>query len=359
MSIFKKSVLEPLRLGQKEGIKGIPIPLIKLSKITNYIEKGQVVTIGGKATSGKASFMDFVYLMSIFKWWRDLGHDEEGKSIDNPNQPKLKIFYFNMKNSEKIKYQKWLCLYLKMYHNIVIDIPTLTNSVGKLYDLTSDEITKINAAKEFFNDMEDVMSLVNGSQQPSSIYNRVHNYMEDIGTIDDNGNYYLNEENPNQITILFIENTDCLLPESEGFQNLNSEALNKKLSEYLNKLKTVYNVNSFVVVPSRVNNSRMIRDSEPTYKELGVFGKNCDLGLIIYNPFNENNNKYLGYPIEELVVSGKNRFRTVTVVRNSQGLENITVGTIFLGECGYFAESPLPTDENGFYELIDNLNSLP
>ena len=61
MSFYKNFIAEPVKEGLRNPNRGIPIPLTKLSKKTNYIERGQFVAIGGKPTSGKTSFMDFIW----------------------------------------------------------------------------------------------------------------------------------------------------------------------------------------------------------------------------------------------------------------------------------------------------------
>lgn len=351
MSSYKNFIIDPVKEGLENNNLGIPIPLKKLSKITNYIEKGQYVGIGGKPTSGKSSLVDYIYMMNIYRWW---------KNLDVEHRPKLKMFYFNMKSKPRIKWQKWICLHLKLEYSIVIDIPTLTGGIGKLYDLDDKIISMIKESAEFFEEFEhEVLTMINGPQSPSSIFNRVHNYMESIGELDKNNKYYLDQEHIGQYTFVFVDNTDYLLPESDGFQLMNLEALKKKHNEYNINLINKFNINIIIVIPSNVSSSRIVKDGEPNYKELGLFSKSVDLGLVCYNPYNENNNKYLGYPIEETVIRGKTRFRTITVVRNSKGLENITVGTFFIGECGYFAESPHPNQETEFESAIELIERLP
>lgn len=360
MSLFDRYIIDSVRDGLENPNKGIPIPLEKLSKFTNYIERGQYLVIGGKPTSGKTSMMDFIYMINVYKWWRSLGYDEDGNPIDNPNRPPLKMFYFNMRTSAKIKWQKWLCLYIKLEYGNVIDIPTLTGQVGKLYDLDEDMIQKIQSAKDFFEDFEnDVMTMINGPKQPSSIYNRVHDYMHEIGHLDKHGEYILDSEYTGALTFVYVDNTNFLLPETDGFQNMNAEGLKRKINEQALTLSRLYKVNVNIVAPSKSSYSTKVKDGEPSYKELGVFADACDLGIVTYNPYNENNNKYIGYPVEETVIRGKQRLRTVTVVRNQDGLENVTVGLWFLGECGYFAEAPHPTQEDLMEEKLAGLNLLP
>ena len=59
------------------------------------------------------------------------------------------------------------------------------------------------------------------------------------------------------------------------------------------------------------------------------------------------------------MIRGKTRLRTISVVRNPEGLENVTIGCWFLGECGYFAETPHPTQEEDMEEKLNQLNMLP
>jgi hypothetical protein len=341
-----------VRNGLSRTNNGIPIPLGKLSKYTNYIERGTNIVIGGRPTTGKTSFMDYLYFISVFKWWRELDMPAE-------DRPPLKFYYFNLKERKTIKVQKWFCLYMKLYRDKVIDIPTLNSDIGKLYDLSDSDKEAIQEADEFFDELEDHIVFVNNPQTPSDIYNRVKRDMEECGGYDEEGNFRYSEENLGMITFVLTNNTERLVPETDGFQMMNTDALKRKFSTYMDDLKNIFNTVNVWIEPSKVSNSRMVRDSEPTYKELGHASKIADIGIVLYNPFNENNNNYQNYPVEKMIIRGKNRLRTATIVRNSRGLENITVGLIFLGECGYFRESPHPNDEDDWDTIDELLRELP
>src|SRR5690606_34641072 len=114
MSLFIEHIKEPVAYGLTKPNSGIPIPMTKLSRYINYFERGKIYGIGGKETSGKTSLMDYLYFISIFKSWRE---------SDVNSRPKIKIFYFSMKSSARIKMQKWLCLYMKLEFDTIIDIP--------------------------------------------------------------------------------------------------------------------------------------------------------------------------------------------------------------------------------------------
>jgi hypothetical protein len=351
MDYFKTFVEEPLKFGRDYGNTGIPIPLQKFSKYTNYIQKGQSIVIGGKPESGKTSMMDYVYFISIFRWWREQDPDE---------RPKLKLIYFNMKHTLKNKIQKWLCLYLKLEYNIVMDILILINGVGKLYDLDDEYIEKINSASVFFKELfDECLTVVNGSLKPTEVFNKTRTIMEDFGKTDKkSGEFIYHKEYERMITILYIDNVDHLISESDGFNMLDSNGIKKKMYDYTVELKKLYNLTTIVVAPSKPILTRLIRETEPSYKEVGVFGANADLAIVMYNPYNENNNEYQQYPIKDLVIRGKNRFRTATIVRNVNGLTGVGKGLLFIGECGYISESPLAIDVDEFNRKIEILQSL-
>ena len=351
MSLFEEHISGPVRFGQIRIYKGIPIPLKKLSKITNYIEKGQNIIIAGKSTSGKASFMDYIYFINVFKWWHDLPSEV---------RPQIKMFYFSMKLSTRMKLQKWLCLYLKLEYNMVIDIPTLNNGVGKLYELDAEDKEKISSAYTFFTDLENgPLTLVSGKQTPTNIFNRVSDYMKTIGRLDEHGSFSLDQKHEDQHTFVYVDNVDYSQTETDNFSMLPPDMLKRKFGEYIEAFRDVYKITSVIIAPSRPSFTRIARETEPTYKELGLLNDVANIGIVLYNPFNENNTKYGGYPINDMVIRGKNRFRGVSVVRNIQGLENVSVGSFFIGECGFFAESPHPNEPDMFEEKIEMLRSLP
>lgn len=349
MSLFEEHIKNPVRISQEKDNSGIPMPLKRFSKVTNYAEKGQNIIIGGRRNSGKTSFMDYTYFISVFKWW--VGLDEE-------ERPKIHFFYFSMKRSTRIKLQKWLCLYLKLEYGTIIDIPTLKNSVGKLYDLDDEVKGEIMSAYEFFGMLEDNMTILEKKQTPSSIFNTVENYMKTIGSLDSHDNFSLDRKHAGQYTFVLIDNIDYLETETDGFSMMTPDMLKRTMSDYLTILAGKYKTTNVVCVPSTINFSRSAKDTEPTYKDIGLFHDMADLAIVVYNPFSENNMKYGGYPIESLMINGKNRFRTATVVTNKEGVENQTIGLFFIGECGYYAESPHPTNVMEFEAKIEELKTF-
>jgi hypothetical protein len=354
MSNFKEYILKPLKntLDTKSTTTCIPILTAghfdKFNKITGDIERGKVIGIGGRDSSGKKSFMDQVYLFNILMWWHNFP----------PNsRPKIKIHYFNLGLSTSKKLQKWLCLYLKLKYDVIIDIPTLLQNKGKLYDLNTrpEVVTCINQAQEFFDDIEEVLSLYTGRYSPTEIGAKVMDYLKTISIIEE-GKVTYNLGYENIWHFVFIDNTEVLANEHNGYVNVTGVELKKSLAEEVFKLSNKYKISFILNIPSTFKNvGRNPRETEPTYKEFGIFSSILDVGVVMYNPYMENNLGYLNFPIRDMVINNNNRFRSLSVVRNTAGLESIVIGLIFLGECGYFRESPRPDEKEVFHKYIELL----
>ena len=241
-----------------------------------------------------------------------------------------------------------------------MDIPTLNGGVGKLRELDSNDLEHIKAAQQFFDELfNETLTVIDGSLTPTGVYNKVKTIMEDYGKTDRKTNHFeYHKENSKMIVLLYIDNLDNLITENDTFGSLDTNGVKKKMYDYIVELKKLYNLTSIIVAPSKPMMTRVVRETEPSYKETGIFGANCDLAIVMYNPYHENNNNYCHYPIEDLVINGKNRFRTATIVRNTNGITGVGVGLIFVGECGYIAEAPSSNDLDGFNRIIKLLKPL-
>jgi len=371
MSLFEQHITYPVVNGLKSKDGGVELPFNHISRFCGNIEQGKIIAISGRESSGKKSYMDHAYMMTLLIDWRDsiyqkdsdgkvMIDDDTGVPLDIPNAERapLSILYFCNKTPLRIKVQKLLCLYLRMEYKMVIDIPTLNSKRGKMYDLTQDDITRINSAEHFFDLIErEVIQFYGGDISPTDLRNHVIDYMATVGSQDE-VTFQYEYRNSTHRTFVFLEDLDSLAIEKSGFTNLDGAGLKDHFNTYVKMLKKVYNVTSIFTMSPSSSYVRTIKDSEPDYRDIGVFRKSADLGVVLYNPYNENNVAYNNFPIEDLVIQGKERFRSVTIVKNSTGRNNITIGTIFLGECGYFSEAEAPSNLEWYTQIITLLKSF-
>lgn len=349
MSNFKLHALNPILNNYESSVKpGLILRSNKLARFIGNLEEEQIIMIGGREQAGKTSFADFIYLIGLF-----FDNYYTNKKCD------FKFIYFGMKHSLKYKMQKWLCLYLKLQHSRVIDIPTLNGTNAKMYNLDKEIINDIKLAEHFFQEFEKHITFIDKPLQPTNILNIIKKEMESIGHIDENNIYVYDENHKNTKVFVHIQTTDYLLPELSNKDGvLESNGLEKKLADILIKIKKEYKITSIIVKTNNRNTPRNIKESEPSFKDLGVLYETADVGIILYSPWDFGNKNYLNFPVSRMVVNGKNRLRTITVVRNIMGSANNTFGLIFLGECGYFTDAPRTDEEEVWTNLEETLSSI-
>lgn len=345
MGVYKKLVIDDILYNIENEIKGIKYPFPSLSKYLNYIMPGEYISVSGRPMSGKGSFVDYVFVVNAYIQWM---------KADPTTRKPLKIIYFGLKErSFKKKLKRWLCTYLKLEKSVFMDVNTLNpNSIGKLYDLRDTEacerqITAIEESEEFFEGLLEVLEFHGGQKSPSEIVKISKDYMNSIGSRDKNsaGEYKLSREHEGQLTMVIIDDISRLNTEESNFAMMGSEELIKKIDESMRYLRDTFNISPIIVTPSKVNMSRNPKDSEPSYKELGIFGASADKALILYNPFNENQVIYQKLKVEDFDIGEYNKLRTLYIARNNGGVSNIEKGLIFLQGPGWFREIPNnPTD---------------
>jgi len=357
MGLFRDSVIETLNSGLKlKQHKGIPTPLKELTKYTNYIQRGQYVIVGGRPTSGKRSFVQFNYLLHICKWVIE--------EFEPNKRPPVKFFYFCPGGDTAYLLQKWTCAYLKLKNQIVIDTATLNGEIGELYSLKNPDflhvVEAIREAEEFFDEVLEggIIEIITTHQTATSIKDQLERFMiNEVGEID-HGVFKPNIDWLGYYIFYIIDDVQQLSTESYGNVTLDRQGIYRLMHSFNIELKQKFKINPVIILPVPFSSGRKIQDSLPSYKDLGVFYNGSDLGLIMYNPFNEQNFSYLGFDIKEWIFKGgKFRFRSVTIVRN-KGAQNITKGLMFLEECGYFRELPVPGPETNNEQIQGFLNQL-
>lgn len=313
---------------------------------TGDIARGQTVAISGKPTSGKASFVDMLYVINIFTQWRNMEGDK----------PPLKIFYFGFKKPLKYKLKKWTSLYFKLKHKQLIDVPTLNNNVNKLYKLRESDLKILEEASGYFTEMfeNDILEYIEKPQTPTQIYMKIKKHLNEIGTIQDD---QFIPHDSRAMVINIIEDFNKLAVEHENDYALSNTQLKTKMINYLNDLrkKEVLNV---IFVPVKQGSS--YTTYRPNIGDLGDLQDAVDLGYVLYNPYTDNVINYENYEVNKFRSErGASRFRSVKIVSNQHGPDNISKGMFFLGECGYFSELPHPSklmELNHIYSEIERLD---
>lgn len=343
-----KDVLAKIDYGLSKRGQGYTMPLFNMyNGFVGNIMPGKFTVVGGGPSSGRTSFVDSVYIMNVLLQWYSL-----------KDRPPLKIFYFSMNDNPVKKLQSFLCSYLMMTENIRMDIPTLNGQPNRLLNIDEDEISRmaIEDSQVFFDELEEeeILEIIGEPQPPSNIFNLVTEYMKTIGTDEKGKPYELDEEYKNGLVMVIVDSSDNMIPEYDGYGRGNKNDLNNKLIGHIEVLTSRYEVNVTVIAPTDTGFIRMPRDSFPHIKHLGVFGRKCHIGTVLYNPILEKTIKFL-LPNDEpmaYISNGKNVLRFWFVVRNTSGADAVRQRYLLLPGSSYCVEHPLDN------ELVRKFNDV-
>lgn len=337
MSLFHE-VLNRVLTTRTTGNYGIPFQFDdRLNKYLTGIKQAKYYAVSGRSSTGKRSFVDLHFVMNTFIWWANI---PEGQ------RPKVKILYFNMDKTQDIKIQKWLTTFMYIYYEKIIDIPTLMNWPGKLYDLNAETLQQIQQAQGFFDLMFETgfVTMYNGRTNPIGIKANIATYFSGIG-----GLYHENHETrfeyeetyEKQITLIIIDNVKKLKTESKQGQYYNERELNQKLSGYLSDVKEIYQATPIVIVPAEDIGGHDSR--APSIKEFGNYYNDVDVALHLNNPSRYHNQSgyYGNYVISDFRdTTGIHRLRICSILKNAEGRDSTWIPLSFFPENGYIYATP-------------------
>lgn len=364
---FKEVVLEKAKRSRKLTLKDISNRISfedngysdKLASTVNAIKQGQYIVVGGRESSGKRSFVHLFYIMHVLNYY--LSFDEHDK-----NKPKIKILYYNMRKSEPMKAQKLMCTYLWTHHQILMDIPTLNGEYGKMYDLDPETMDSIEEGVKFFDYFigNGILDIRTEQTNPTGIRNDVHNYMTSIGGIEKDKfgreTYIPDKGYENQITLVIIDDVKRLKNETREDIYFNENQLYSKMAEYLANLVDLFKITPITIVPSfEVSGAYRLNQMTPDFREIKYFYDKADLVYIMFNPHRFNIEDYYGYELKHFISPDHiQRFRSCTVLRNTDGLDGVIIPFGFMAENGILFDLPRVDQTKELNEHINYLSNF-
>lgn len=377
MSYYDK-ILADIKKARDSEPLWIPVRYPSLSKQVG-ISRRLYHLFGGDPGTGKTAFVDQTYVLDAHGWTHQSDRDV-----------KIKTVYFSMERSKKYKEAKWIAHRLWTQHGVLIDTPTI-RSWGMGEPLTDRMLELAEQEKPFFDRLYDNLIIYDGIRNPTGIYKTMVATALSEGTIygrDPNGSFYKitleswkKGEGNSKIPISpshcpiadelkprnreYVQDDDRLIlqiildhvgkPRPErGFTDKQTI---DKTSEYMQVARDVYGYNVVVISQFNRNNADTQRRIHTTltpeqqdFKGSGNTYEDCDVAFGLFNPYKHNITSYMKYNIPRTVKNGFSRFRSVSLLKNSYGVDNLIAGFLFLGECGYFEQIPPPEKVN--YESI-------
>jgi hypothetical protein len=179
---------------------GIPMGFDRLNRYIG-IRKSIYSLVGGLTGSGKTSFIDDAYVLNPFDWYLT----PEGKA----SGIKLKIVYRSMERSRTYKMAKWVSRKIFMDHGVIISVPKL---LGWTDRMTKDEHDLFLTYRDYIGEMDEVITIIDGPDNPIGIAKHLKMIAEQNGKIIDEGDYnrVYEPNNNDAITLVIIDHIGLL-----------------------------------------------------------------------------------------------------------------------------------------------------
>jgi len=327
---------------------GIPMGFNRLNRYIG-IRKKIMFMIGGLTGSGKTSLVDDAFVLNPYDWY-----------INQKNpKVKLRIIYRSMERSRTYKLAKWVSRKIFLDEGYIIPVSKLMGWTDKL---TSDEHDLFLSYKDYIEEMDSVITIIDGPENSVGIAKELRNHAMKNGTIEqiDEYNKIYIPNNDNEITIVVVDHI--------GLLKLTKDQSNKKqaidqLSGDLRYARDFYGYTPVMISQFNRDISNPIRikngDVEPQlddFKDSSNPSEDSDVVLALFDPMRYKVEDPSGYDLDKLVDEyGSKYFRSLRVIKNSYGTDDVRIGLGFLGELGMFKELPRKKDiTDSDYENVIN-----
>lgn len=338
-----------VELGLTGRNDGIPMGFNRLNKYIG-IRKGMYFLVGGLTGSGKTSFIDDAFVLNPFDWFI---------SQKDPNI-KLRIIYRSMERSRTYKLAKWISRKIFLDHAIIIPVSKLLGWNDKM---TADEHDLFLMYEDYMNQMGDVITIIDGPENPVGIAKELKAHALKNGRIEQvdeyNKRYFPNNER--EVTIVIIDHVGLLKTTKD--QPTKKDAIDK-MSDELRFARDFYGYTPVVVSQFNrsISNIQRIKsgDVEPQledFAESSSTQNDADVVLALFDPMRYKVADTSGYALDKLLdtSTGAKYFRSLRLIKNSYGEDDLRIGLGFMGQVGMFKELPRVKEiRDADYEAVLN-----
>lgn len=328
---------EQLKTAVQDGLDGrnggIPMGFDRLNRYIG-IRKSMYFLVGGNTGSGKTSFIDDAFVLNPFDWY--IMHSDP--------KIKLRIIYRSMERSRTYKFAKWVSRKIFLDQGIIIPVPKL---LGWTEKMTKDEHDLFLMYEDYMGRMEDVITIIDGPENPVGIAKELKAHALKHGKIEqlDEYNKMYVPNNENEVTLVVLDHIGLLKTTKD--QPSKKEAIDK-MSDELRYARDFFGYTPVVVSqfnrsisnPMRIKNG----DVEPQledFAESSSTQNDADVVLALFDPIRYKVADPSGYELDKLKDPyGAKYFRSLRLIKNSYGEDDVRIGLGFLGQIGMFKELP-------------------
>jgi replicative DNA helicase len=327
-----------VELGLSDRNNGIPMGFDRLNRYVG-IRKSMYFLVGGLTGSGKTSFIDDAFVLNPFDWYR---------SVQNKQDIKLKIVYRSMERSRTYKFAKWISRRIFLDYGMIIPVSKLLGWTDKM---SKDEHDLFLTYRDYMGELNECVTIIDGPENPVGIAKELKAHALENGTIEklDEFNKIYVPNHENEVTIVVIDHIGLLKTTKD--QPTKKEAIDK-MSDELRYARDFYGYTPVVVSqfnrsisnPMRIKNG----DVEPQledFAESSSTQNDADIVMALFDPLRYKVADPSGYNLDKLRDEyGAKYFRSLRLIKNSYGEDDIRIGLGFLGQIGMFKELPRRKD---------------
>jgi hypothetical protein len=322
-----------VELGLSDRNNGIPMGFDRLNRYVG-IRKSMYFLVGGLTGSGKTSFIDDAFVLNPFDWYR---------SVENKQDIKLKIIYRSMERSRTYKFAKWVSRRIFLDYGMIIPVSKMLG--WQKEKMTKDEHDLFLTYRDYMGELNECITIIDGPENPVGIAKELKAHALENGTIEklDEFNKIYIPNHENEVTIVVIDHIGLLKTTKD--QPTKKEAIDK-MSDELRYARDFYGYTPVVVSqfnrsisnPMRIKNG----DVEPQledFAESSSTQNDADVVMALFDPLRYKVADPSGYNLDKLRDEyGAKYFRSLRLIKNSYGSDDIRIGLAFLGEIGMFKE---------------------
>ena len=324
---------QEVQLGLDGRNSGIPMGFDRLNRYIG-IRKSMYFLVGGLTGSGKTSFIDDAFVLNPFDWYI---------SQKDPKL-KLRIIYRSMERTRVYTLAKWVGRRIFLDHGVIIPVPKL---LGWTEKMTADEHDLFLMYQDYMGQMDEVITIIDGPENPVGIAKELKAHAVKNGRIEQvdeyNKRYFPNNER--EITIVIIDHIGLLKTTKD--QTTKKQAIDK-MSDELRFARDFYGYTPVVVSQFNRDISNPIRikngDVEPQLEDFAESSQtqnDADIVLALFDPIRYKVADPSGYNLEKLKDDyGAKYFRSLRLIKNSYGEDDVRIGLGFMGQIGMFKELP-------------------
>jgi len=246
------------------------------------------------------------------------------------------------------KLAKWVSRKIFLDHGIIIPV---TKLLGWTDRMNHDEHDLFLMYEDYMGRMDEVITIIDGPENPVGIAKELKAHALQHGKIEQvdeyNKRYFPNNER--EITLVIIDHIGLLKTTKD--QTTKKQAIDK-MSDELRFARDFYGYTPVVVSQFNRDISNPIRikngDVEPQLEDFAESSQtqnDADVVLALFDPMRYKVADPSGYNLDKLKDEyGGKYFRSLRLIKNSYGEDDVRIGLGFMGQIGMFKELPRRRD---------------